>query len=61
MRDRIDRIEALLHEDVGRGATGLFAATAGGLWGAVSALSIEPPAHVGILTGFFVPARKPAF
>jgi hypothetical protein len=59
MRERIDRIEALIQREVGRGATRLFAAAKGGLWGAVSALSAARPAHVGILTGFFVPKAEP--
>lgn len=59
MRDRIDRIEDLIHQEVGRGVTGLFAAAKGGLWSAVSALTAKPPRHVGILTGFFVPKGDP--
>jgi hypothetical protein len=59
VRDRIDRIEALLHQEVGRGATAMFAASRGGLWAAVSALSATPPRSVGILTGFFVPRAMP--
>ena len=59
MRDTAGRIEALIHQDVGRGATRLFAASAGGLWSAVSALSASSPRHVGILTGFFVPKADP--
>ena len=59
MRDRIDRIEALIQRDVGRGATGLFEAARGGLWGAVSAFAAARPSHVGILTGFFVPKAEP--
>jgi hypothetical protein len=60
VRERIDRIEASIQEEVGRGATALFAASVGGLWGAVSALSASRPRHVGILTGFFVPQGTPA-
>ncbi len=52
MRDRIDKIEELIHEDVGRGVSSLFAATKGGLWGAVSA---PVPKSVGLFTGFYVP------
>jgi hypothetical protein len=37
----------------------LFAASKGGLWSAVSALSAAKPRHVGILTGFFVPRGEP--
>jgi hypothetical protein len=54
-RARIDRIEALIQRDVGRGAGALFAASRGGLWGAVKALTTTVPRCVGILTGFFVP------
>ena len=59
MRERIYQIEACIQQEVGRGATALFAASTGGLWGAVSALSATPPRHVGILTGFFVPRAEP--
>ena len=58
MRARIDRIEALIHQDTGRGFPPVFAATRGGLWGAVSALAAAP-GPVGILTGFFVPRATP--
>jgi hypothetical protein len=59
LKDRIDRIEALIQQDVGRGATALFAASRGGLFQAVSALSVAGPRYVGILTGFFVPRATP--
>jgi hypothetical protein len=59
VRARIDSIETLIQQEVGRGATGLFAASRGGLWGAVSAFSAAPPRYVGILTGFFVPRGTP--
>ena len=58
MRARIDRIEALIHQDTGRGFPPVIAATRGGLWGAVSALAAAP-GPVGILTGFFVPRGTP--
>lgn len=59
MRERIDSIETLIQQEVGRGAAGLFAASRGGLWGAVSAFSAAQPRYVGILTGFFVPRGTP--
>jgi len=59
VRERIDQIETLIQQEVGRGATAVFAASAGGLWQAVSALSAAKPRHVGILTGFFVPHGTP--
>jgi len=59
VRARIDRIEALIQQEVGRGATALFAASRGGLWRAVSALATRKPRYVGILTGFFVPRGDP--
>ncbi len=58
-RARIDRIEALVHQDVGRNATALFAASAGGLWGAASALAACPAPRIGLLTGFYVPLGVP--
>jgi D-glutamate cyclase len=59
VRDRINSIEALIQHEVGRGATGLFAASRGGLWATVAALSAATPSCVGILTGFFVPRGTP--
>ncbi len=59
MRERIDQIEALIQQEVGRGVTALFAASRGGLWAAVSAFADAPPRYVGILTGFFVPRAVP--
>ncbi len=59
MRARIGQIEALIQQDVGRGATGLFNAARGGLWSAVSAFTATKPSYVGILTGFFVPRASP--
>jgi D-glutamate cyclase len=59
VRKRIDSIEALIQQEVGRGTTGLFAASRGGLWAAVSAFSAAQPCYVGILTGFFVPRGRP--
>ena len=59
MRARIDRIEALLHHDVGRGMDAVFQATQGGLWGATSALAASPAPRIGLITGFFVPGGDP--
>jgi len=59
VRERIDSIETLIQQDVGRGASGLFAASRGGLWKAVAAFSAARPRYVGILTGFFVPRGMP--
>lgn len=55
----VDRIEALIHEEVGRNLTGLFAAARGGLWNAASALGAAPVLSVAILTGFYVPGGVP--
>lgn len=53
---RIARIEALLHQDVGRNITALMATTRGGLGQAASGLARA--SSVGIVTGFFVPAGE---
>jgi D-glutamate cyclase len=58
-RERIDRIEALIHQDVGRNAGALFAAARGGLFKAVSALAAADQPKIGLLTGFFVPMAIP--
>jgi hypothetical protein len=55
----VDRIERLIHVDVGRNITGLFDAARGALWGAASALATARPARVGLITGFYVPQGSP--
>jgi hypothetical protein len=54
----VDAIEAAIHEDVGRNIAPMFAATRGGLRGAVAALA-DVGGAVGLITGFFVPAGTP--
>ncbi len=58
-RPLIDRIEALIHRDVGRGMQAVFRATEGGLWAAASALAAIPSPRIGFITGFFVPGGDP--
>lgn len=53
---RIDRIEALLHEDVGRNVAIPMAATRGAL--ARAARGLVGARSVGIVTGFFVPGGE---
>jgi hypothetical protein len=55
----IDRIEAVIHRDVGRGMDAVFQAARGGLSGAVQALAAEPSPRIGLITGFFVPGGDP--
>jgi hypothetical protein len=54
----IDRIEAAIHQDVGRNIFPMFAAAQGGLAGAVQALA-DAGGPVGIITGFYVPGGTP--
>jgi hypothetical protein len=56
----VERVESLVHEDVGRNITALFAAARGGLHRAAAALVAVPEAKVGIITGFYVPRGTPA-
>ena len=56
---RIDAIEALLHEDVGRNIGSLCAATRGGLAAAAAALAAAPMLRRGVITGFYVPRGTP--
>lgn len=51
-----DRIEALLHEDVGRNVSALMTASRGGL--AAAAALLVRSRMVGIMTGFFVPGGE---
>jgi len=55
----VDRIEALIQQEVGRNIAGLFEATRGGLWSAASALASAPRLSVGLITGFYVPLGTP--
>jgi hypothetical protein len=55
----IDRIEALIHQDVGRNIGALFAAAKGGLRHAAVALAAVPTPRIGLLTGFYVPLGTP--
>jgi D-glutamate cyclase len=55
----VDRIEQVIHLDVGRNISALFDATKGALWGAASALATACPARVGLVTGFYVPLGSP--
>jgi D-glutamate cyclase len=58
----VDRVEALIQEDVGRNMTALFAAARGGLWSAASALARSRPGSIGpigLITGFYVPQGSP--
>ena len=59
MREVVDRIEALIHEEVGRNVGRLFEATRGGLWDAASALASAPRVSLGVITGFYVPGGTP--
>ncbi len=58
-REAVDRIETLIHEEVGRNIDGLFAAAKGGLWHAASALAAAPQLSLSIITGFYVPLGTP--
>jgi D-glutamate cyclase len=55
----IDRIEAVIHRDVGRGMDAVFAATRGGLRGAAAAFAASHNPRIGFVTGFFVPGGDP--
>lgn len=59
VRTLVDRIEALIHRDVGRGMNAIFHATRGGLWGGASALAASATPRIGLITGFFVPGGNP--
>jgi hypothetical protein len=55
----VDRIERLIHVDVGRNISALFDAARGGLSGAASALLNARSGSVGLITGFYVPQGTP--
>ncbi|WP_428535345.1 glutamate cyclase domain-containing protein [Rhodopila sp.] len=58
-RALIDRIEAAIHRDVGRGMNPVFGATQGGLGRAAAALGASHQPRIGLITGFFVPHADP--
>jgi hypothetical protein len=55
----VDRIESLIHVDVGRNITDLFDASRGALWSAATTLATASPLRVGLITGFYVPQGTP--
>jgi D-glutamate cyclase len=59
LRALTDSIEDLVHEDVGRNTTALFAQTKGGLWSAAQSLAATALPHAGFVTGFYVPTAEP--
>ncbi|HQT77783.1 MAG: hypothetical protein B7Z80_24360 [Rhodospirillales bacterium 20-64-7] len=59
MQARIDRIESIIHRDVGRGMERIFQATRGGLWDAARTLAATERPRIGLITGFFVPGGRP--
>src|ERR1700761_5325145 len=59
MQALINRIEALIHRDVGRGMEDVFQVAQGELWGAISAFAATTIPRVGLITGFFVPGADP--
>jgi hypothetical protein len=58
-RHRIDRIEALIHEEVGRNIGLLTEAARGGLFSAASAIANARDPRLGVITGFYVPRGTP--
>lgn len=59
MDETAARIEALIHEDVGRGIQALCCAAKGGLVRAASAIAATAKPRIGIMTGFYVPGGTP--
>ena len=55
----VDRIERVIHADVGRNISALFEAARGGLRAAASTLTNARSASVGLITGFYVPQGTP--
>lgn len=58
-RAAINRIEALVQEEVGRNIAHLCAAAAGGLWDMAQAIAATPAPVLGLITGFYVPRGTP--
>jgi hypothetical protein len=58
-RRRIDAIERLIHEEVGRNISAIAEAARGGLFAAAAALAGSPAPRLGVITGFYVPRGTP--
>ena len=58
-RQRIDRIERLIHEEVGRNISAIAEAAQGGLFAAATAFAAAPAPRLGVITGFYVPRGTP--
>lgn len=58
-QSRIDRIEATIQRDVGRGMDAVFKAARGGLAAACRVVAALPAPRIGIITGFYVPSGDP--
>jgi hypothetical protein len=58
-RRRIDRIEGLIHEEVGRNIGLLTEAARGGLYSAATSIAQAPAPRLGVITGFYVPRGSP--
>lgn len=58
-RALVDRIEALVQEEVGRNISHLCTAATGGLWAMASSIAASPAPVVGVITGFYVPRATP--
>jgi hypothetical protein len=56
----IDRVEQLIHDDVGRNIGALCVAARGGLERAATALAAGEPGTIGLITGFYVPQASPS-
>ena len=58
-RALVDRIEALVQEEVGRNISHLCAAASGGLWAMAASIAASAAPVVGVITGFYVPRATP--
>lgn len=59
MRLLVERVEALVQEEVGRNIAQLCSAARGGLWGMAQAIAAAPAPVLGVITGFYVPRGSP--
>ncbi len=58
--DKINQLEIICGQDVGRGIQPLVIAAKGGLFGAASSIAKHPNPHVAIISGFYLPYGNPA-
>ncbi len=59
LKHKINEIESVCNQDIGRNIQALSAATQGNLWQAARSITNHPNPRVALITGFFIPYGNP--